>query len=152
MEHKSISRMLLIAGAVVALFAAAVLFAAVPITIFTVLDISLFRKLLTLAVYVFIAYFAFAALIKYARICVMIGRNQSFSRENVVNMDKIAKYLFCCGGCFLLTIFTLWANITYCRRPGQQNSGRDDQGPQPRPQVSGGGHAEAGRSRTLAGI
>lgn len=113
MEHKSISRMLLIAGAVVALFAAAVLFAAVPITIFTVLDISLFRKLLTLAVYVFIAYFAFAALIKYARICVMIGRNQSFSRENVVNMDKIAKYLFCCGGCFLLTIFTLWANITY---------------------------------------
>lgn len=113
MEHKSISRMLLIAGAVVALFAAAVLFVAVPTLIFTVLEVSLFRKLLTLALYAAIAFFAFAALLKYARICVMIGRNQSFSRENVINMGKIAKYLFCCGGCFLLTIFTLWADITY---------------------------------------
>ena len=113
MEHKSISRMLLIAGGIAALAAAAVVLWIIPVEVLMFLNVSVFRKVLCLAFDAAILVFGFAALVKYALICIEIGKNRSFSRENVVNMGGIAKCLFCCGGCCLGFALPVWSAASF---------------------------------------
>lgn len=113
MEHKRISRVLLAAGTAAAFAAAIVLIRIVPYEVLTYLDISVFRKVLCLALDAAVLFFGFGALVKYARICIKIGRNRSFCRENAADMGGIAKYLFCCGGCCIGIALPVWSAASF---------------------------------------
>lgn len=101
MEHKSISRLLLSAGAVVAVAAALVALWILPDYVLHT-EGAVFPKVVCLILDAACVFFAYSALYRYALICTEIGKDKSFSRANVTNMGKIAGSLFYCGACCLL--------------------------------------------------
>ena len=103
MEHKRISWYLLGAGAAAGLGLLAIFLGFLP-------ELILWRRLfmpgyvlgLILAAMCSLAILYGLALYEYMGICIRIGRNQSFCRNNARGLTRISRYLFLAAGVWLL--------------------------------------------------
>lgn len=102
MEHKKISRWLLGAGGA-AIIGAAFIFLVYLLGILQLRQhMSAYVLLLVLLGMCGLALAYGLALYEYMRICIRIGRNQSFCRENARGLGRIGRYLFLAAGIWLM--------------------------------------------------
>lgn len=96
MEHRSVSHILLFAGAVIALVAAIVLLGVFPYLLWASGGRAFLRILCTAGDAV-LTVAVFSALYRYVLICREIGNDRSFCRENAGNMERISRLLWICA-------------------------------------------------------
>lgn len=108
MSHKTLSKLLLLAGAIACIGGAAVFFLYAPAMSIECSimypELAWLANLLLLYIWI-IAFMYILAVFFYMRISLRLGRNQSFCAENARDLKRIALFLVIASGMWFALIF-----------------------------------------------